>query len=170
MGIVGDVRQVSLDQERQMQAYLPDARVPLSGFTLVVRGAGNLAKSVRDTIRGFDRNQPVYDIATMEERIAVTVAQRRLALILLALFAGLALVLAVVGVYGLMAYLVGLRRREFGIRAALGASRSQTAGWNVHLPAVAGSFRRRGKCEIICFARRARTAGHGRDIKDRLGS
>jgi putative ABC transport system permease protein len=128
VGIVGDVRQVSLDQERQMQAYLPDAQVPLSGFTLVVRGAGNLAKSVRDTIRGFDRNQPVYDIATMEERIAVTMAQRRLALILLALFAGLALVLAVVGVYGLMAYLVGLRRREFGIRAALGASRSQTAG------------------------------------------
>jgi predicted permease len=128
VGIVGDVRQVSLDQQRQMQAYLPDAQVPLSGFTLVVRGAGNLAKSVRDTVRGFDRNQPVYDIATMEERIAVTVAQRRLTLILLALFAGVALVLAVVGVYGLMAYLVGMRRREFGIRVALGASRRQTAG------------------------------------------
>jgi len=64
----------------------------------------------------------------MEERIAVTVAQRRLTLILLALFAGVALVLAVVGVYGLMAYLVGMRRREFGIRVALGASRRQTAG------------------------------------------
>jgi putative ABC transport system permease protein len=128
VGIVGDVCQVSLDQERQMQAYFPDAQIPLSGFTLVVRGAGNLAKPVRDAIRAFDRNQPVYDIATMEERIAVTVAQRRLTLILLAFFAGLALVLAVVGVYGLMAYLVGMRRREFGIRVALGATRGETAG------------------------------------------
>jgi predicted permease len=128
VGIVGDVRQVSLDQKTQMQAYQADAQMPQSGFTLVVRGTGNLAKSVRDAIRAFDRNQPVYDIATMEERIAVTVAQRRLTLTLLALFAGLALVLAVVGVYGLMAYLVGMRRREFGIRAALGASRRQTAG------------------------------------------
>jgi ABC-type antimicrobial peptide transport system permease subunit len=111
-----------------MQAYQADAQMPLSGFTLVVRGAGNLAKSVRDAIRALDRNQAVYDVATMEEQIAVTVAPRRLTLILLALFDGLALVLAVVGVYGLMACLVGLRRREFGIRAALGAGRRQTAG------------------------------------------
>ncbi|MEO8024984.1 MAG: ABC transporter permease [Bryobacteraceae bacterium] len=128
VGIVGDVRQVSLNQERRMQAYLPDAQVPQSGYTVVVRGSGALEKPVREAIRKLDRNQPVYDIATMEERISVTVAERRLALILLGFFAGLALVLSVVGVYGLMAYLVGMRRREFGIRVALGASARQTAG------------------------------------------
>jgi len=120
------VRQLSLDEPRAMQAYLSEAQTPLSDYMLVVRGSGaELGATVAKTIRAFDRNQPVFDIAPMEDRIGKTLAERRFAIWLLGLFGALALTLAVVGVYGLISYQAGLRRRELSIRAALGATSQQ---------------------------------------------
>jgi len=123
VGVVGDVRQLSLDQARAMQAYLPEAQNPLSGYFLVARGTGSdLGQSIAKSIRAFDRNQPVYDIASMDDRIGKTLAERRFAILLLSSFGALALTLALIGVYGLISYQAGLRRRELSIRAALGAT------------------------------------------------
>ncbi len=126
VGVVGDVRHIGLAREAQPEVFRPFAQMPMQEFALVVNTAADplaLVPAVRRLVAGLDRNQPVYDVAAMEARIAESVSSRRFLMIALAVLAGLALSLAGIGIYGVVGYFTSLRTHEIGIRIALGASR-----------------------------------------------
>ena len=131
VGVVGAVRQTRLDDGADPHVYIPHAQNPSPVMTFVVRTAGDpasLAAPVRERLRTVDPSRPVYNVTTAEDLVASTVAPRRFNALLVALFALLAGALTVVGMYGLMAGWVAESRKEFGVRLALGAERSDVVG------------------------------------------
>jgi predicted permease len=131
VGVVGDVRSKGLTGDAEPQFYLPYSQALITNPPLVIRSIGDPAPvlaALRAAVREMDRSVPLYQVLTLDDYVSRSAAQPRFQTVLLSCFAGVSLLLAAIGLYGLLSYMVVERTLEIGLRMALGAERSQVLG------------------------------------------
>jgi putative ABC transport system permease protein len=132
VGVVGNVSQMGLDTAPLPEVYFAFSQKAQEGMTVMIRTTGDpapLIPTVRRRVASIDRSVPIQSAQLFETRLGATLERRRFSTLLLGLFAALAMILAAVGIYGVLNYWVSVRQKEIAIRLAVGAQRSAILGW-----------------------------------------